>query len=111
MEQRLASQGLRQERENDMNEDHEEGNKKDEIGKGDEDENKLDNMLNNEENYDDSNEAYASDVNYRKQLTMDYIERLREYIFSHIPYSLIEDVKNKVLMFLYIKESFSLLYL
>lgn len=100
LEQRLASQGLRQERECDMNEDHEEGNKKDETVKGGEDENTIDNMLNNEENYDDSNEAYASDVNYRKQLTMDYVERLREHIFSHIPYSLIEDVKNKVSVYL-----------
>ena len=111
LEQRLASQGLRSEKEQDINEDPEDENKKDETSKGDGDEHTLDNMLNKEENYDDSYEEYASDVNYRKQLTMDYVERLREHIFSHIPYSLIEDVKNKVIMFLYIKESFSFLFL
>ena len=41
-------------------------------------------------------EEYSNDKNYRKQLTMDYVERLRYHIFSHIPYSLIDDVKNKV---------------
>ena len=36
------------------------------------------------------------DINYRKELIGDYVERLRCHIFSHIPYSLIDDVKDKV---------------
>ena len=37
-----------------------------------------------------------SERNYRREMLNEYVERLREHIFSHVPYSIVEDVKNKV---------------
>ena len=48
-----------------------------------------------DDNYERVNEQ-RYDVNYRKEVTLDYVERLGYHIFSHIPYNLVEDIKNKV---------------
>ena len=56
---------------------------------------KFDNNLMTNENYEKRNEE-NNDVNYRKEAVNDYVERLREHIFSHIPYNLIEEAKNRV---------------
>lgn len=52
-----------------------------------------------EQNYEDIDKYDVKyDVNYRKDIVKDFVERLRHHIFSHIPFPLIEDVKNKVLI-------------
>ena len=52
-----------------------------------------------EQNYEDIDKYDVKyDVNYRKDIVKDFVERLRYHIFSHIPFPLTEDVKNKVLL-------------
>ena len=40
----------------------------------------------------------GTERNYRLEMLTEYVDRLHEYIFSHVPYSLVEDVKSKVIM-------------
>ena len=96
LEQRLASQNFHRMRDKETAEEDEKENEIDESENVNEDKS----TLMDKPNYDQIDEApfeeYSSDKNYRKKLTIDYVERLRYHIFSHIPYSLIEDVKDKV---------------
>ena len=96
LEQRLASQNVHRMKDKKIAEEHKQENEVDESENGNEDKS----TLIDKPNYDEADEApfeeYSSDKNYRKQVTMDYVERLRDHIFSHIPYSLTEDVKSKV---------------
>ena len=89
LECRLASQNYQFNKENNTNENE---NGIDEIKDDVCDVDEL--KFSSDENYETQNEERY--VNYRKELTIDYVERLRDYIFSHIPYSLVEDIKNKV---------------
>ena len=43
-------------------------------------------------------EETKEEINYRLVIMTDFIPRLREHIFSHVPYNLIEDVTHKVIM-------------
>ena len=38
----------------------------------------------------------GSEKNYRVEALNEYVERLREHIFSHVPYNIVDDIKNKV---------------
>ena len=96
LEQRLASQNFHRMNDKKIAEENEKEKEIDESKNFNEDKS----TLIDKPNYDEIDEApfeeYSNDKNYRKQLTMDYVERLRYHIFSHIPYSLTEDVKSKV---------------
>ena len=41
-------------------------------------------------------ETEEDQTNYRLNLLNDFVERLRQHIFSHVPYNLVEDVTQKV---------------
>ena len=41
-------------------------------------------------------EESKKEINYRLVMLTDFVQRLREHIFSHIPHGLIEDVTHKV---------------
>ena len=96
LEQRLASQSFHRMQDKKIAEEHGEENKIDEFENVNEDKLKFIDKPNHDEIDEQPFEEYSNDKNYRKQLTMDYVERLRDHIFSHIPYSLTEDVKSRV---------------
>ena len=95
LEQRLAWQSLRRIKDRIPNEEKEGETLTEEAANDSNDTNRLDETFTDDESYETAYEVYG-DVNYRKQMTMDFVERFRDHIFSHIPYSLIDDVKNKV---------------
>ena len=90
LEIKLASQNVQDNKENNADKNIEdEKNIKDNIG----DVHEFN--YGSDEKYEKLNEE-RKDINYRKEVTIDYVERLRDHIFSHIPYNLVEDIKNKV---------------
>ena len=57
--------------------------------------------IENRSNCDESCLLFDAEVierNYRLEMLTEYVDRLQEYIFSHVPYNLVEDVKSKVIM-------------